>query len=46
MPDMPLDVIWIVFGGRRINPKGGKVINITDEQLDKLLSYEDNRRMR
>ena len=40
MPDMPFDAIWIVFGGERINPKGGKVINITPEQLDKLYSYE------
>lgn len=40
MPDMPLDAIWIVFGGERINPKGGRVIHITPEQLDKLYSYE------
>lgn len=40
MPDMPLDAIWIVFGGERINPKGGKVIHITSEQLDRLYSYE------
>lgn len=40
MPDMPLDAIWIVFGGERINPKGGKVINITQEQLDKLRQYK------
>ena len=40
MPDMPLDAIWIVFGGERINPKGGKVIHITPEQLDKLYSYK------
>ena len=38
----PLDVIWIVFGGERINPKGGKVIHITPEQLDRLYSYEMN----
>ena len=42
MPEMSLDVIWIVFGGKRINPKGGKVINITPEQLDRLYSYEMN----
>ena len=42
MPDMPLDAIWIVFGGERINPKGGKVIHITPEQLDRLYSYEMN----
>ena len=42
MPDMPLDAIWIVFGGERINPKGGKVIHITPEQLDRLYPYEMN----
>lgn len=40
MPDMPIDAIWIVFGGERINPKGGRVIHITPEQLDRLYSYE------
>lgn len=40
MPDMPLDAIWIVFGGERINPKGGYVIHITPEQLDRLYSYK------
>ena len=40
MPDMPLDAIWIVFGGERINPKGGRVIHITPEQFDRLYSYE------
>ena len=29
-------VIWVVFGNEQINPKGGKVINITGEQLRKL----------
>ena len=50
MPDMPLDAIWIVFGGIKINPKGGKVIQIDDEQLDRLCSYQQdnsyNRRIR
>ena len=40
MPDMPLDAVWIVFGGERINPKGGRVIHITPEQLYRLYSYE------
>ena len=31
MPDMLIDAIWIVFGGEKINPKGGKVIHITPE---------------
>ena len=30
------NVIWVVFGNEHINPKGGKVINITGEQLRKL----------
>ena len=40
MPDMSLDAIWIVFGSEKINPKGGRVIHITPEQLDKLYFYE------
>lgn len=40
MPDMPLNAIWIVFGEKQINPKGGKVIRITPEQLRKLCSFE------
>ena len=40
MPDMSLDAIWIVFGNKKINPKGGRVIYITPEQLDKLYFYE------
>ena len=42
MPDMPLDAIWIVFGGTRINPKGGKVIQINNEQLYRLNSYQQD----
>lgn len=30
------NVIWVVFGDEKINPKGGKVINITGEQLSRL----------
>ena len=40
MPDMPLDAIWIVFGGKKINPKGGKVIHIDNEQLERLYNYQ------
>lgn len=36
MPDIVFDAIWIVFGETKINPKGGKVININKEQLNKL----------
>lgn len=42
MPDMPLDAIWIVFGGEKIYPKGGKVIYIDDEKLEKLCNYQIN----
>ena len=44
MPNMSLDVIWIVFGGKEINPPGGKVINITREQLNRLCYYQDDYR--
>ena len=41
--DMPREtvrnVIWVVFGNEKINPKGGKVINITGEQLRRLYRY-------
>ena len=41
--DMPREtvrnVIWVVFGDEKINPKGGKVINITGEQLRKLYRF-------
>lgn len=42
MPNMPLDAIWIVFGGIQINPKGGKIIQIDDEQLDRLYSNQQD----
>ena len=40
MPKISIDAIWIVFGNKRINPKGGKVIYITQEELDRLHRYE------
>ncbi len=40
MPQKELDVIWIVFGNERINPKGGRVIYITGEQLERLYSFK------
>lgn len=43
MPSMVVDAIWIVFGGKRINPPGGKVIYISDEQLDKLMGNSKTR---
>ena len=42
MPGIAINAIWVVFGGKKINPKGGKVIHITGEQLRKLcFSYKD-----
>ena len=40
MPSIPIDAIWIVFDGRKINPVGGKVIYIDDEQLERLSNYK------
>ena len=40
MPSLKIDAIWVVFGGTKINPKGGKVIYISDEQLDRIYSYK------
>lgn len=40
MPQKPMNVIWIVFGGKKITPKGGKVIQIDEKQLKKLYNYE------
>lgn len=39
MPSTPVDAIWIVFGEIKINPAGGKVIYIDDEQLERLYNY-------
>ncbi len=36
MPRKPLDALWIVYGGKRINPPGGKVIYIDEDQLNNL----------
>lgn len=50
MPNMVLDAIWIVFGTTKINPKGGKVIYIDDEQFKRLsyseLSTDENKKVR
>ena len=40
MPSTPIDAIWIVFGGIKINPVGGKVIHIDDEHLERLYNYQ------
>ena len=37
MPNISLDAIWIVFSGKKINPKGGRVIQVNNEDLCNLL---------
>ena len=47
MPQKKVDAIWIVFGGRKINPLGGRVIYISDEDLKRLAtSYKSRRKTR
>ena len=46
MPNIPCDAIWIVFGQTKIKTKGGKVIYITPEQLDKLYGFDFNDNVR
>lgn len=36
MPNKNVSAIWIVFGGRKINPKSGRVIEISEELLNKM----------
>lgn len=43
VPNIELDVIWIVFGNRLVNPKGGKVIQISEEKLNQLSSCKINK---
>lgn len=40
MPSDVIDAIWIVFGNKKINPKGGKVIYINDIELRRLCNYQ------
>lgn len=42
MPDMPLNAVWIVYGGIKINPKGGKVIQIDNCELERLNNCQIN----
>lgn len=41
MPDVSMDVIWIVFGETKIHPRGGKVIYINEKELKKLRLIEN-----
>ncbi|PKK95953.1 MAG: hypothetical protein CVV59_01025 [Tenericutes bacterium HGW-Tenericutes-4] len=44
MPENSLKAIWLVVGEEKIEPKGGKVIHITEEQLSKMtLVVEDEK---
>ena len=44
MPKKYVNAIWIVFGGKKINPPGGKVIYISYEDLKKLSDNSYGRR--
>lgn len=49
MPDKPIDAIWVVFGNHKINPKGGKVIYVDENQLRRTygaLGYEQKGKTR
>lgn len=42
MPSKTMDITWVVFGDKKISPKGGKVIYIDYKQLQKLYSDKNN----
>lgn len=42
MPKKPVDAIWIVLGTKKINPIGGKVIYIDNEDLERMCRYSIN----
>lgn len=44
MPKKKVDAIWIVFGERKINPLGGRVIYISDEDLKRLANFYKSKR--
>jgi predicted metal-dependent peptidase len=44
MPQKKVDAIWIIFGGRKINPLGGRVIYISDEDLKRLANFNKTKR--
>ena len=39
MPEKPMDIVWVVYGNEKINPKKGRVIYINEKQLRKLKHY-------
>lgn len=46
MPSKSLDAIWIVFGNRKINPPGGRVIYIDEQQLRNMINLDYGERKR
>ena len=47
MPETEVKAIWIVYGNTQINPPGGKVIYISEEDIKKLnLTIEEPRKIR
>ena len=36
IPEEPVDAIWLIYGEKKIDPPGGRVIHITPEQFQKL----------
>lgn len=46
MPKKTVEAIWIVFGDKKINPKLGKVIYISDEDVRKMSGNIHNSKLR
>lgn len=46
MPEKSVNAIWVVFGIEKINPLGGKVIYITEEELKKLSNSNSYKKIR
>lgn len=44
MPKKSMDVIWVVFGRQKIQPKGGRVVYISQKQLEELNRKNNSRR--
>lgn len=42
MPEKAMDAVWIVFGEDEIKPKGGRVIYVSEEMLDRLRNGRQN----
>lgn len=41
MPNISVNAVWVVFGDKKIYPRGGRVIRISNEQLKKLSFIEE-----